>query len=238
MARLQRRTLTTFLETLPGTVERLAIHVGEQRAPAHRGDLVLADYRDDSGAVMVARVEDVLAQRVEGYGYPEQHQSFQLLAYAGSKKVDSFQDSVSSAPAGAAVGPGLEGAIIRMADTLRLALADANGNIKEGWATVGQLVNENAELRAELADRDAALTLKDEAINAATEGATLALQLRAVDALENGVTAWANGKGGISPAAIVALCKRAPADAKKLVKALLKDEGVKLLVMEAIGEAA
>jgi hypothetical protein len=239
MARLQRRTLTTFLETLPREVDRLAIHTGEQRAPAHRGDLPLADYRDDDGKVMVARVEDILAQRIEGYGYPEQHASFQLLAYQGSKKLDSFQDTAGSPGGAVVVGPALEAVVVRMADTIRLALADSNATIKEGMGAIATLTNQNAELRAESTELQAALMLKDEAIRAAEEGATLALQLRTVDALESGMTAWANGKGGgVSPGAIIALCKKAPDKAKALVKALMKDEAVRALFMDAVSEAA
>jgi len=234
MARLQRRTLTAFLEQLPAEVDRLAIHVGDQRAPQHRGDLDLGDCRDDDGKVMVARVEDVVAQRVASYGYPEEHPSFQLLAYAAKKKVDSYQDTASAPTAGDKPGMGLEAVVVRMADTLRLSLADANSVIKEGWTTVGQLTTQISDLRAEVSDRDAALALKDEAIKAAEEGATLALQMRTVDALENGVTAWAQGKGGISPQSIINLCKKAPDKAKKLVRALMEDETVKAIIIEAM----
>lgn len=246
MARIARRTLETFVDGLEPRVTRLALHTGDQRAPQHRGDLDLNDYREADtsgegaggggpGKVMVARLVDVIGQRAEAYGFPQEHSSLLVIAYAGTKRVDSYQDTASTPQAGAAPGSALEQVIVRVMDTMRLSLADSNALAKEGFVAMGQGFATIAAKDAEIADLNAALAIKDAAIAEAEEGAKLTLQLRAIESLEKGVETWASGKGGgVSAAAISSLVRRRPEDAAKLLRQLVQDEEVKALFIKVL----
>lgn len=243
MARIARRTLEQFISGLSPTVDTLSILVGEQRAPAKRGDLLLSDFRETidgvAGGLDVAKVVDNLGARLGGYGYPEVHPSYQLRAMAGAKQVDSFQDTETSTrggPGGSESGE-LVGGILGMAKVLQGVCADLAGALKEERSNVGAALAMVSEREGELNDTKAALAIQEQATLAAEEGAKLQLQLRAVDSLESAMGAFARGQGGISAAAIATLIEKQPVNAKKMLGELVKLPGVRMFFIEAIQAA-
>lgn len=92
------RTVTSFVQELPSPrVHRIAVHVGEQRAPSLAGEVLADDYRVDGGALdvprMVARIEAIAANA----GWPDQSPSMSARAYAeGETKraLDTYQKTV------------------------------------------------------------------------------------------------------------------------------------------------
>lgn len=247
---MAKRTLERFIEGLSALqAARIAVRVGEQRNPASVGEVDLSLFAmAGTDGLDVARLATHLRERVESAGYPDDWPSFKLEAYAADRKaaVDTYQQTDRAAaderPDASRAAPLSDFASIvnrlctsneRLTETLRANARDIADAFKSEREAGTLAMREAAEARAREAELESAMTLMEQAVEDAGEGADVILKSRALDVLERVGETWIKS-GGLSEKGLRRLMDKHPEKAKKLLKAMASDEKARALFMEAL----